>query len=505
MKILCVNPPSLSIGSRMAGEHLPPLGLLAIAGPLIDAGHEVKLLDADIDNMKPDRIAAEIADRNPEIILLGHSGSTSSQPFIEEITRLVRERRPAIKTIIGGVFPTFHWREILTQNPQIDYVVCGEGEAICLNLITAIENGQPVAEVLGIAFRSSGQAVNTPSAPLIENLDDYRVAWELMESYDYTTWGKYRGAVVQFSRGCPYSCVYCGQSLFWQRWRHRDPQRFANELAMLYHKYGVRVVNFADENIAPSAKAWRELLDALVEKKMDMMIFGAIRADHIVRDADILPLYKKAGLTRLLVGIEHSDKSVLKRINKQGDVDKDREAIRLLRKNDILMSATFLIAFGDETLGGFYRFWRTLLSYDPDLVQFCFATPHRWTPFYQEVRKNKIILTDLRLWDYRHQILVNNTLPAWLVCLCVKFIEMTMHARPKSLFRLFFLRDKKKRLAMRWYVRIGTRSWFVELFQFFFVTKLSKQNITTEEFFGDRQAPPSPRKNNTATAAELGR
>jgi anaerobic magnesium-protoporphyrin IX monomethyl ester cyclase len=49
MKILIINPPHLSIGSRMAGEHLPPLGLLSIGGPLIDAGNTVKLLDADFD------------------------------------------------------------------------------------------------------------------------------------------------------------------------------------------------------------------------------------------------------------------------------------------------------------------------------------------------------------------------------------------------------------------------------------------------------------------------
>lgn len=51
MKILLVNPTHQSIGSRMAGEHLPPLGLLSIGGPLIDRGHEVSLLDADYSNI----------------------------------------------------------------------------------------------------------------------------------------------------------------------------------------------------------------------------------------------------------------------------------------------------------------------------------------------------------------------------------------------------------------------------------------------------------------------
>ena len=54
MKILLVNPPHPSIGSRIPREHLPPLGLLALGGPLLDAGHRVKLLDAEFGPMSPE-------------------------------------------------------------------------------------------------------------------------------------------------------------------------------------------------------------------------------------------------------------------------------------------------------------------------------------------------------------------------------------------------------------------------------------------------------------------
>ena len=49
MRILLVNVPHPSIGSRMPDDHLPPLGLLCVGGPLLDAGHEVELLDADLE------------------------------------------------------------------------------------------------------------------------------------------------------------------------------------------------------------------------------------------------------------------------------------------------------------------------------------------------------------------------------------------------------------------------------------------------------------------------
>ena len=56
MKILLINPPHPSIGSRIPREHLPPLGLLSLGGPLLDAGNEVKLLDAEFGPMKVDRV-----------------------------------------------------------------------------------------------------------------------------------------------------------------------------------------------------------------------------------------------------------------------------------------------------------------------------------------------------------------------------------------------------------------------------------------------------------------
>ncbi len=44
MRILLFHPTHDSIGSRIPRENLPPLGLLSIGGPLIDAGHRVQLL-----------------------------------------------------------------------------------------------------------------------------------------------------------------------------------------------------------------------------------------------------------------------------------------------------------------------------------------------------------------------------------------------------------------------------------------------------------------------------
>ena len=497
MKVLLVNAPHLSIGSRLANEHLPPLGLLSIGGPLIDAGHDVELLDADYYNYKIPLVIDEIVKRNPDVLMMGHSGSTSAQPIINDITNRVRVKNSDIKIILGGVFPTYHWSEILEENPQIDYIIRGEGEQTTLNLIKALEYGFNPETVKGLVFRINGIPSPTPAAEVIKNLDDYRIAWELMDGYNYTYWGKHKAVVIQFSRGCPYPCTYCGQSLFWQKWRHRGPQSLADEFEMLHKKYGIKVFNFADENPSSNAEAWKAFLEALIAKNLDIILVGSIRADNIVRDAEILHLYKKAGFERFLLGIENYNEAILKSIKKAGTMSNDVEAIRLLRKHNILSMATYVVGFGEERTRDFYNSLKQLLAYDPDQIQLVYATPHRWTPYFEEVKDKEIILTDQRKWDYKHQVVSLKYLKPWVVILYVKLIEVIMQTRPKALTRLFFHKEKRLRSAMYWYSSIGKRVWLWELYQFFFVTKLSKDKIKLRDFWKDRRLFIKTENNNT--------
>jgi anaerobic magnesium-protoporphyrin IX monomethyl ester cyclase len=289
MRLLLVNPPHPSIGSRIPREQLPPLGLLSIGGPLIDDGHDVELLDAEFGPMSFAEIVRHAAAINPEIVLLGHSGSTSGHPIAAELTRLIRAALPAVRIIYGGVFPTYHWRDILAAEPQIDVIVRGEGEATVAKLARALDTGEPLGAIPGIAFRENGMPVATPPAPVIRDLDAYRVGWELIDHRRYSYWGGKRAVVVQFSRGCPHLCNYCGQRGFWTRWRHRDPKKFAAEIARLHREHGVEVINFADENPTSSRKAWRTFLEALIAENVELTLVGSTRADDIVRDADIRP------------------------------------------------------------------------------------------------------------------------------------------------------------------------------------------------------------------------
>lgn len=504
MKILLVNPPHPSIGSRIPKEHLPPLGLLALGGPLLDAGHMVWLLDAEFGPMSTQEVVSEVRSYDPEVIMLGHSGSTSGHPQATKLMRLFRAAFPDKWIIYGGVYPTYHWHQIMEHVPEIDFIVRGEGEETAVRLIAALNNCTSLGVVSGIVFRlgtvpgrrrgrnmhaSLGdQIVLNPEAPVIRDLDACRIGWELIDHRRYTYYGGRRAVVLQFSRGCPHRCNYCGQHGFWRSWRHRDPVRFAAEIAWLHRQHGVELVNLADENPTASRAAWKAFLEALIAEAVPVMIIGTTRAGDIVRDADLLQLYRRAGVARFLLGLESTNEATLQAIHTGSTRAIDREAIQLLRKHGIISMAAWVAGFVQETDRDYLRTLRQLLSYDPDQIQALYATPHSWTPFAYQVAQHRVIQTDLSRWDYKHQVLESTNVPCWRVLLWVKCIEAVCQLRPKSLFRLLAHPDGVFRAGMQWYSNIGRRVWTYEIWQWLLQDRRIRNGPTLAKFLGN--SPP---------------
>ncbi|WP_026146753.1 magnesium-protoporphyrin IX monomethyl ester anaerobic oxidative cyclase [Methylomonas sp. MK1] len=487
MKITLLNPPHTAIGSRIPREHLPPLGLLSVGGPLLDNGFSVSLIDAEFGPMTLYESVQGVRDVLPDVVMIGHSGSSSAHSTVVELCQAIKQSLVNIVIAYGGVHPTYHWDEVLRECPEIDIIVRGEGERTTLLLMQALARGHSLGTVDGLAYRSNGQILHTPPAQMILNLDDYRVGWELIDHKRYSYWGGKRAVVVQFSRGCPHPCTYCGQRGYWTQWRHRDPIKFAKELARLHREQGVELINFADELPTGSRKAWRTFLETLIAEDVPLLLVGSTRAGDIVRDKDILSLYKKAGFIRFLLGIESYDEKTLVFIKKAGSATKDQQAIQLLRAHDIISMATYVLGFKEEKDQDYWSSFKHLLRYDPDQVQLLYATPHRWTPFYSEVQERQVVQADMRRWDYKHQVLATRH-SVWRVFLWFKVIEVLLQMRPKVLIRLLFHPDPEYRHAMRWYTQVGRRVWFHEVAEFIFNTRIMKNGPILRDFIGNSLA-----------------
>jgi len=486
MRVLLVNPPYLTLTASLGVGHQVPLGLLMVGGPLIDAGHQVKLLDAERGHLGIHRIVREVRKFQPDIVMTGHAGSTPAHPICMKMLRAIRSACPEIINVYGGVYPTYHAADILRDESSVDVIVRGEGEATTLELVDALANGRELESVDGVTFRSGLDVAATRDRASIREFEAHRTGWELIEDWDrYRCFGLGRAAIVQFSRGCPHQCSYCGQRDFWTQWRHRDPVKLADEIEWLYRTHNVRFLTLADENPTTLRSEWQRFLEEIASRNLPVYFLATIRATDIVRDEDILRLYREAGILYILLGIESTSPEVIRRIRKGSSVQMDYRAIRLLREHQIYSIMGHIVGFEDETRADFRTAYEQLCLYDGDYLNAMYVTPHRWTSFAEESRSRQIVQLDLSKWDYRHQVFKQKHLRPWQLLLAVKWLELRYHVRPKRMLRLLTERHPFRRRQLWWNLLHTSVVWCGEILAFLFATSFTKRPISLEKLHGD--------------------
>lgn len=495
MTTMLINPPYQTITSNWGVGHQVPLGLLMVGGAARDAGHQVSLLDAEAMRMSCAQVAEQVRRAEPAVVMSGHAGSTPAHPVCMEMFEAIKRVRPETVCVYGGVFPTYHDEFVLSRHSAVDIVVRGEGEAIASALLRALEEGRQLAEVDGITYRSPGGVTRTPDRAAIRDLDAYRVGWELIGDWDrYQCFGRGRAAIVQLSRGCPHRCTYCGQHAFWKRWRYRDPAALADEVRWLHDEHGVRFVTLADENPTTRKDVWAAFLSAMAEHDVDVGFFATIRATDIVRDSDILHLYRRAGLRYVLMGIDTTDPAVMEQIRKRSTTRDDLTACRLLRRHGIHSIIGHIVGLGDETLADLRRAGRSLAAYDGDYLNAMYATPHSWTRFAEEQADRRVVQEDQRYWDYRHQVLEQRYLRPWQLFAAVKWLELRFHLRPRRLVRLLLHRDRIRRRLAWWTARHTTNVWLMEIVEYAWRIRFARRPRPLSEWSRryDRSVPRTP-------------
>jgi anaerobic magnesium-protoporphyrin IX monomethyl ester cyclase len=474
MHILLINAPLQSVVCDQGVGHQIPLGLLMIGGSLIDRGHTVHLLDAARDHLSDAAIVHTVEAFAADLVMIAHVGSTSAHPCCLRVLRAIKSARPRVVTIYGGVHPTYHDRAILMQHPEVDVIVRGEGEETVTDLVDllaqqGLEQGQAydLSAIQGISWRKQGAVIRTPAREPIQDLDRYRIAWELIQDWDkYQAFGLGRAAVVQFSRGCPHFCTYCGQWMFWKRWRHRNVKKFVDELAWLHDRHAIRFFWIADENPTTLKEIWQSVLEEIAQRNLSIGLCASIRAQDIVRDADILHLYKQAGFLYVLMGVEAVTDETLTKIRKDSCVDDAYDAVRLLRQHNILSIVDYIFGLEDETPRSIWRGLRGLHHYDGDFLNALFLTPHAWTPLGQQLKDAPVYETDLWRWDYRHQVLSLSILSPTKLFFAVKIVECLYHLHPRRLWRLCTTPDPKLRKLLRFSYWHITMTFWSEIYEF---------------------------------------
>jgi anaerobic magnesium-protoporphyrin IX monomethyl ester cyclase len=502
MRVLLINPPYITPTSNLGVGHQIPLGLLMVGGPLIDAGHEVKLLDAECRHISDHAIVREVRRFGPDVVMTGHSGSTPAHPVCVSMLSAIKAACPDVVTVYGGVYPTFHAREIIAETAAVDFIVRSEGEATAVGLLSALDDPSrhPIRSVAGIAFQEGGRVVLTPAREPSTELDHWRTGWELITDWDrYQVFGLGRSAIIQFSRGCVHSCAYCGQREFWRKWRHRDPVKVVDEIEGLHREHDIRFFPIADENAASDRQAWQRFLEELAARDLPVYLNVSVRSTDIVRDSDLLALYRKAGILYVGLGAESIRDEVLRRVRRTTPANDGRRACELLREHGIFTIMFYVIDLdGQLTWKELRHALRELSSHGPDWMNVMYLTPHSWTPFAQDLGNRRIIEPDLGRWDYRHPVLAQQHLKPWQLFLAAKWLELSFHLRPAKLWGMLREPGWFRKRQMLWCLTRTSKVWAWELLAYLAGRRSSKTGRTRTQT--EHQLTPDARADDVSSS-----
>ncbi len=387
MRILMIQPNYHAGGAEIAGNW-PPSWVAYLGGALKTAGYTtVRFIDAMTNHIPDDRLRTLIQQYKPDVVL-----ATAITPMIykaQQTLQIARELFPNAKTILGGVHPTFMYAQVLGEAPWIDYIVRGEGEEIIVNLLRSIEAGSDLRDrhnIKGIAFLENDQVVATPAQPPIADLNTLTPDWSLLE------WEKYiyvplnvRVAVPNFARGCPFTCRFCSQWKFWRQYRTRDPRKFVDEIETLVTQHKVGFFILADEEPTINKKKFVALCEALIERQLPVLWGINTRVTDILRDEQILPLYRRAGLVHVSLGTEAAAQMNLNRFRKETTIEQNKKAIQLLQKNGMVAEAQFIMGLENETPETIEETYRLALDWKPDMANWNMYTPWPFAELFEEL------------------------------------------------------------------------------------------------------------------------
>jgi len=430
-EILLVTPPYHSGVVESAGSWLP-LGLLYVGGALQRAGYGVALYDAMTRFHTLEQVRETLRRERPAAVFVSCITATVLDGM--EVCRVAKEEAPETLTVLGNTHPSFMYEEVLREHPEVDVIVCGEGEVTAVELIEAWKTGTDLNRVRGIAFRQGDQIVATPRRRFIFDLDSLEPAWDLVpwKEYFYRPKADSMLAVVSSSRGCKQHCSFCSQRLFWKEsWRAVSAERFVDQLEMLRLRYGVNVAMIADEIPSLDAERWERILDLLIERDLGTALLLETRVDDILRDAELLPKYRRAGIEHIYVGVESVNQATLDLFKKNAKIEEGKRAIELINAHDIISETSFVMGMPDETTEDMQRTIELAKFYDPDMAFFLAITPWPYADLYQDVKEH------IAVWDYRKYNLVEPV---------IKPVAMTLDEVREQLFHGFkeFYHNKMK-------------------------------------------------------------
>lgn len=368
-----------------------PLGQSYIAAVLLNAGHQVSIIDASAEDLTEKQIVDRVVEQNPDFVGIG--GTT---PLFSQMCSLTKKIKSATdaKVILGG--PHVSALPIPSLNTSgADYICIGEAE----ESVVSIVNGDPLQNIPGIAFNLDGTPMTTqmyrirlsqPADTTVKAIDLNKTPIPARHLYDHDKYidlargisTKQTGAM--FSRGCPGKCGFCGAAETLVRWRNLD-----NVLEELHavQQMGIPNLFVMDDTYTNQKKRVLELSRRIVEEKIKLRISVQLRLDQI--DEEICDALYASGVKYVGPGIESGSERIMKAIGKGPRESKKhmREKIALLQRYDWSIRCSYVFGMIGETEADILETIEFAKELNASENAFSILTPYPDSPLWNVAKK----------------------------------------------------------------------------------------------------------------------
>ncbi|RJP58666.1 MAG: radical SAM protein [Candidatus Auribacter fodinae] len=380
---------------RIKVTAMPPLGIQTLAPVLRQHGHRVRLFDTCHPQMKSSHVAEAIKEEKPDVIgisILSTTTYLTAKKFVQDI----RAAASHSAIILGGPFVTMNAKNILQDCPEADCLAIGEGEELLPDYLNNLNNPGAVA---GLIWRKGTEIIINPPRPLIQNLDKYPYPDRTSLPIDYieslpldipAVLSMDKFCTIQTSRGCPFSCVYCGIPIVNNgKWRFRSAEHVLGEMQEL-NDMGYRSIYLTDDHFLINSNRIQDICNGIIERKLQFKWGCEGRVDSVgVRH---FKLMQQANCNFLAFGIEAGTQKVLNRLHKHQTLQQIKDAVSKAKRSGIERAhGFFVIGSPDETKEDILKSFTFAAKLKLDTFGFNRLCVYRGTPLWQEYVDRGII------------------------------------------------------------------------------------------------------------------
>lgn len=359
----------------------PPLGLLTVAAPLVAQGVSVDLLDERAEPRFDQRLIAAL-DKKPLCVgISSMSGGHIAAAL--RVSRLVREHGPT-PIVWGGVHPTL-MPESTARHELVDIVVRDDGEETFPQLLETFRTPSiSLDSIAGLAYKRDGNVILTAS-PVPADIDKLPlIPFHLVDLARYRSQERWTNGwhvlPIETSRGCPFSCSFCTESMRKKKWRALPPERVISDLKTYIRRYGIKNFTFIDDNLFGDIRRGERIVSLLAAENLGISWYTNIRTDYMARaDAGFIRTLSASGCRMLTFGAESGSARILKMIRKRATASHVVTANRKLRGTGIIPHFVLIRGFPSETREDLAKTFllniRLLLENDKAISDFPFLIP----------------------------------------------------------------------------------------------------------------------------------